>query len=328
MSQGEPPSNERPGLGFDVASNPEFLREGSALQDSLDPDRIVVGVGSRRARDVLRRLYEPLTDRGCLLVETDLATAELAKHASNAFLALKISYVNALARICERTGADVGAVADVMGSDHRIGRAFLDAGLGYGGYCFPKDVAALQRLAEGLGYSFPLLAEVERLNDEAVEAVAEKVRDAMWNLEGKRIALLGLAFKAGTDDIRFSPAIALARLLLESGALVVGFDPKAGPSAARDVAGLAIAVSALDAARGAHCLVIATEWPEFRELDLSAIREAMAYPSLVDARNLLDPAVARSAGFTYDSVGRPVTNVVTLEPSPARNALAPATSAG
>ena len=171
------------------------------MEDALKPDRIVVGVESPRSLEVLRRLYAPLLENGVELIVTDIPTAELAKHASNAFLSLKISFANAMARICERAGADVTAVADVMGSDPRIGRAFLNAGLGYGGYCFPKDVAALRRLSERLGYPFPLLAEVERVNDEAVEAAAEKVEDALWNMESKRIAVLGLAFKPGTDDV-------------------------------------------------------------------------------------------------------------------------------
>ena len=207
---------ERPGFRFDVASNPEFLREGTALQDALaagsDRDRRRVGA----SRSVLRLLYEPLTDRGHELIETDITTAELAKHASNAFLALKISFANALARLCERAGADVSSVADMMGADPRIGRAFLNAGLGYGGYCFPKDLAAFERLSARLGYPFPLLPRW-LVNDEAVEAAVAKVEDALWNLEGKRIAFLGLAFKPDTDDVRFSPALALARRLIGAG---------------------------------------------------------------------------------------------------------------
>jgi UDPglucose 6-dehydrogenase len=298
-------ARERPGLRFDVASNPEFLREGTALQDALVPDRIVIGVESEHARDVLRRLYRPLTDRGYRLMETDIATAELAKHASNAFLSLKISFANALARICERAGADVTAVADVMGADPRIGRAFLNAGLGYGGYCFPKDVMALERLAARLGYEFPLMREVARLNDEAVGAAAAKVEEALWNLEDKRVAILGLAFKPGTDDIRFSPALALARRLLDDGAHVVGFDPQAAADAKQDLPGLEIASGPYEAASGAHCLVVATEWPEFRDLDLAELKRVMAYPVIVDGRNALDADAAAKAGFTYYPMGRP-----------------------
>ena len=210
---------ERPDLvdEIEVVSNPEFLREGQAVEDALHPDRILVGARSVRGFETMRRLFEPLIRDGSRLIETDMATAELAKHACNAFLALKISFANALARICERADADVTAVVDVMGSDPRIGRAFLDAGLGYGGFCFPKDLQAFERLAARLGYDFPLLREVARINGEAVEATFDKVKDALWNLEDKRIALLGLSFKPNTDDVRFSPALALARRLLDEG---------------------------------------------------------------------------------------------------------------
>ncbi len=253
----------------------------------------------------MRRLYEPLTSKGCPLIETDIATAELAKHASNAFLALKISFANALARICELASADVTSVANVMGSDPRIGRQFLDAGLGYGGYCFPKDVAALERLAEQLGYPFPLLGEVRRINEETVDAAVSKVTDALWNLEEKRIAMLGLSFKPGTDDVRFSPALALAGKLIAAGASVVGYDPSAGRYAKEELQELELGNDPYDAAAGAHCLVLATEWPEFRELDLRALRDVMVYPVVVDTRNALDPAAMIDAGFSYYAMGRP-----------------------
>ncbi|MDQ3982703.1 MAG: UDP-glucose/GDP-mannose dehydrogenase family protein, partial [Actinomycetota bacterium] len=195
---------------LELASNPEFLREGRAIEDSLHPDRILIGAESERAFEVMREVYRPWIDQGHRLIETDLATAELAKHACNAFLALKISFANALARICERAGADVTDIADIMGSDARIGRAFLNAGLGYGGSCFPKDLLAFERLAHGLGYDFPILREVARINEEALDATVDKIVDALWNLEDKRIALLGLSFKPGTDDLRFAPALGLA----------------------------------------------------------------------------------------------------------------------
>jgi UDPglucose 6-dehydrogenase len=296
---------ESGGREFVVASNPEFLREGSALRDSLEPDRIVVGAGSERGFEALRRLYEPITNKGCPLIETDIPTAELAKHASNAFLALKISFTNGLARICEAAGADVTSVAEVMGSDPRIGPDFLNAGLGYGGYCFPKDVAALSRLSERLGYSFPLLSEIAHLNEEAIEATVSKVRDALWNLEGKRIALLGLSFKPGTDDVRFSPALALAGRLLDLGAHVVGCDPSAGPNAKEELPALEVVEDAYEAAAGAHCLVLATEWPEFLALDIRALRDIMVYPVIVDGRNGFDPLVLLAAGFSYYPTGRP-----------------------
>ena len=290
-----------------VASNPEFLREGMALHDALEPDRVVIGVGSERGREVLERLYAPLVEAGVRIIVTDIPTAELAKHASNAFLALKISYANALARLCERTGADVAAVAEVVGADPRIGRAFLNAGLGYGGYCLPKDVAALERLAARVGYPFPLLKEIERLNDQAVEAVAARVEEAVWNLDGKRIVLLGLAFKPDTDDVRSSPALALARRLLDGGAEVVGYDPQAAAYAKEEVPQLLVAADPYEAARGAHCLVLATEWDEFRHLDLAAMREAMVHPVLVDGRNLFDEGQMRAFGFWYYPIGRPRT---------------------
>jgi UDPglucose 6-dehydrogenase len=296
---------ESGGRPFEVASNPEFLREGSALKDALEPDRIVVGAGSDRAFRVMRELYAPLTSNGCPLIETDIATAELAKHASNAFLALKISFANALARICEVAGADVTSVADVMGSDPRIGRAFLNAGLGYGGYCFPKDVAALERLAESLGYPFPMLTEVARVNDEAVDAAVRKVHEAVWNLEEKRIALLGLSFKPGTDDVRFSPALDLARRLIAAGADVAGYDPSGARTAKDDLPALEVVGDAYEAASGAHCLVLATEWEEFATLDLATLRNVMAYPVIVDARNALDADAIVAAGFTYYAMGRP-----------------------
>ncbi len=289
---------------FDVASNPEFLREGRGLKDSLEPDRILVGAETERALKTMRAVYQPLTSKGIPLIETDLATAELAKHACNAFLSMKISYINALARVCERAGADVTKVAKVMGSDPRIGGEFLNAGLGYGGYCFPKDIQAFERLADRLGYDFALLREVEKINDEAVIVAVNKVRDALWNLEGKRIAILGLSFKPGTDDIRLSPALRLAALLIDEGASVVGFDPQAGASVKDEVPALEIAMDAYAAARDAHCMVLATEWDEFHQLDLERLRDELRYPIVVDGRNFFDPRTMQSLGFTYYSMGR------------------------
>lgn len=297
---------EQPRIGsvIDVVSNPEFLREGRAVEDSLHPDRILVGSSSERGFEVMRELYRPLTDAGAPLVETDVRSAELAKHASNAFLALKISFANALARIAERAGADVEAVTSVMGADPRIGPDFLRAGLGYGGYCFPKDLVAFERLASSLGYEFGLLKEVASINEEAVATALEKVRDALWNLEGKRIALLGLSFKPETDDVRFSPSLSLARSLIAAGADVVGYDPRAASEAAKEVPDLTLAESAYDAADGAHCLVLCTAWQEFRELDLEKLGELVAFRLIVDGRNFLDPQAVVAAGFTYHSMGR------------------------
>jgi UDPglucose 6-dehydrogenase len=299
----------------DIVSNPEFLQEGRAIQDSLHPDRILVGAESDHAFQVMRRIYRPIIDNGCIYIETDVKTAELAKHASNAFLALKISYANALARICELAGADVTAVADIMGSDPRIGRSFLNAGLGYGGFCFPKDIQAFDRLASRLGYDFALLREVARINDQAIEAIGDRVTDELWNLEDKTVGLFGLAFKPNTDDVRFAPALALARRLLADGARVVGFDPQAMSNAKDELPELELAGDAYGAAAGAHCVVVCTEWPEFRILDLEKLRNVMAYPLVVDGRNLFDPGSMAAAGFSYHATGRPPTAV----PSRRRN---------
>jgi UDPglucose 6-dehydrogenase len=292
-----------------VVSNPEFLREGQAVQDSLHPDRILVGSDDPGAFEVMRNLYAPLLKEAPAYFEVDLRTAELAKHACNAFLALKISYANALARICEASGADVVAVADIMGADQRIGRAFLSAGLGYGGYCFPKDVVAFRAQATRLGYEFGLLDEIVRINEQAVDATFHKIKDVVWNLEDKRIALLGLSFKAGTDDVRQSPSLRLARRLLDAGADVVGYDPQGMEGALRETPGLHVAEDPYEAATRAHCTVIGTEWPEFAELDLAHLKGVMTHPILVDARNLFDPAVMEHSGFTYISTGRPSVNL-------------------
>jgi UDPglucose 6-dehydrogenase len=290
---------------LDVVSNPEFLREGRALSDALHPDRILVGASSPRAFEVMRRLYRPFLDDGVQLIETDITSAELAKHASNAFLALKISYVNAIARLCEASGADIEAVTRVMGADPRIGTEFLGAGLGFGGYCLPKDLAAFQHLADRLGYPFAMLGEVARINDEAIQAAMSKIRDVVWNLEGKRVALLGLSFKPDTDDVRFSPALSLARHLLTEGATVVGYDPVASAAARGEVPELELAADPYEAATDAHCVVVCTAWDELRELDLHELGEHMAAKNLVDGRNLLDGSAAAAAGFTYRAMGRP-----------------------
>ena len=297
--------NRRASLHLDVVSNPEFLREGRAVEDSLNPDRILVGAESSRAFQLMRAVYRPFIDHGCTYIETDVQTAELAKHASNAFLALKISYVNALARICELAGADVTAVAEIMGSDPRIGRSFLDAGLGYGGYCFPKDLQGFDQLAAGLGYDFKLLREVARINDQAIDAALAKIRDGLWNVEDKTIALLGLAFKPGTDDVRFAPALSLARRLISEGARVVGYDPQAMANAKEDFPELEVAPDAYQAAQGAHCLVVCTEWPEFATLDLARLQRTMTYPFVVDGRNVFDADSMAVAGFSYYPTGRP-----------------------
>ncbi|HYP22325.1 MAG TPA: UDP-glucose/GDP-mannose dehydrogenase family protein [Actinomycetota bacterium] len=289
---------------LEIASNPEFLREGKAIEDSMHPERILVGADSEWAFEKMREVYAPWVAQGYPLVETNIATAELAKHACNAFLSLKISFANALARMCERAGADVVDVVDVMGSDSRIGRAFLNAGLGYGGYCFPKDIQAFERLASGLGYDFPLLREVERINEEALDAAVEKVVDALWNLEDKRVALFGLAFKPETDDSRFAPALGVARRLLDRGADVVAYDPVVRDEAAAEVPGLRLAPDLYAAADGADCVVVCTEWQEFKDVDLAKLRSVMSRPIIVDGRNVFDPESVGAAGFAYYPMGR------------------------
>ena len=295
---------ERPDLDFAIVSSPEFLREGHAIKDTLEPDRLVAGSDSERGLSVVRELYEPLLQPGRPLIETDPRSAELSKLASNAFLAIKISYANALARLAELSGADVAEVTRIVGADARIGSAFLGAGLGFGGYCLPKDIVTLEQVADRLGYDFGLLREATRINQEAIEAVARKVEEAVWNLEGKRVAVLGLAFKAGTDDVRGAPALALVRRLLSEGAEVVGWDPMAAEAAKQEVPELQLVSEPSEAVSGAHCLVVCTEWPEIRTLDFDEVRSLMANPAVVDGRNHLDAARVREAGLSYVSVGR------------------------
>jgi UDPglucose 6-dehydrogenase len=288
-----------------VVSNPEFLREGSALDDAMHPSRIVVGSDSAWANEIMRGLYAPIVGKGAAFIETDRETAELSKLACNGFLALKISFTNALARVSELSGADVVTTAEIMGRDPRIGGAFLRAGLGFGGYCLSKDVTALERLAARAGYDFPLLREVTRVNDEAHEAVGARVEGLFDGLEDRRIGLLGLAYKPHTDDVRSAPALTLARRFLDAGASVVAVDPRAGANAKKEIPELELAEDAYIAAAGADCLVLCTEWPVFRGLDLSLMSALMAGSAVVDGRNFLDPAEVAAAGLSYYPVGRP-----------------------
>jgi UDPglucose 6-dehydrogenase len=298
-----------PRASYAVASNPEFLREGSAVHDTLHPDRIVVGSDTEQGTALLAELYRPIVDAtGCAWLATDRATAELIKHASNAFLATKISFINTVAAICERSGADVRLVAQGMGLDPRIGPEFLEAGAGYGGSCFPKDVAAFAHRSRELGVDFGILTEVARVNAAARQRVLDKVRDALWHLAGKRVGVLGLAFKPNTDDLREAPAMDVARGLLEEGAEVVAYDPVAGDQALAWLPELKLAPEPLDAVEGAHALVVMTGWPELAALDPLVVGERMAYPILVDARNALDADAFARAGFTVIGVGRPVRN--------------------
>ena len=296
---------ERKDIELDVASNPEFLREGKAIEDMMQPERILVGADSDWAFEIMRKVYEPITSQGYTMIETDIATAEISKHASNAFLAMKISFANALARVCELAGADVVKVTEAMGLDHRIGKDFLGAGLGYGGSCFPKDLRAFDRLSASLGYEFPMLREIARINLEAVQVAAKKVEDALWNLEGKRVVLLGLAFKPGTDDVRFSPALELGKILHDKGAVVIGYDPEANANAKSEMPELEVVEDLFEAVTGANCVVVCTEWPEIVNVDLARLNEAMAEPIVVDGRNAFDPKAMAAAGFTYFPTGRP-----------------------
>ncbi len=289
--------------GAAYVSCPEFLKEGSAVEDFLHPDRVVVGADAAEAEAGLRvaALYEPL---GAEIVNTDVASAEMIKLASNAFLATKISFVNEIANVCEEVGADVTEVARGMGLDTRIGSAFLRPGIGYGGSCFPKDVSALKMLAGNTGYHFQLLNAVIEVNELQKRRVVGKLQRHLGSLLGKRIALLGLAFKPDTDDMREASSIVLSARLQGEGAEVVAFDPVAGDRAADLLPGVEIAGSALDALDGADAVVLVTEWREFAELDWTAAAERMARPLVVDGRNFLDPEVVRAAGLAYEGIGR------------------------
>jgi len=295
------------GVEFDVVSNPEFLREGCAVADLMRPDRIVIGAQSERAIDLMKKVYEPFM---APILVTDINSAELIKHAANSFLALKISYINAVSAICEASGADVEKVADGIGMDRRIGRNFLNAGIGYGGSCFPKDIAAFITISEQLGVPFNLLKEVQRINATQKERFLKGIRDALWVLRDKKIAVWGLTFKPDTDDIRSSVAIELVAEMLREGAHVTAYDPK-GMDKAREVksiAGARLTVTALEAVEDAEALVIATEWAEFVNVDLETVREKMHTPLIFDGRNLYDPETMRKLGFHYTSIGRPRTS--------------------
>jgi len=309
---------------FDVVSNPEFLREGTAVEDFLHPDRIVVGADSERASDLLGRIYAPLTSgdyynqperiagscssaRPPVLLLTSTKSAEIIKHASNAFLALKISFINAVSNLCEAADANVEQVAEGMGLDSRIGPKFLRPGIGYGGSCFPKDVAAFRSVAEQMGVDFNLLSEVEKINGNQKKRFLGKVRSALWTLRGKRLAVLGLSFKGGTDDIRESPAMDLVEMLLAEGCAVVAYDPAAMKRAALELpasAQLRYAESVDDAVQDADAALILTDWEEFARLDLDRLHGALRYPIVVDGRNLYDPKTMMERGFTYLSIGR------------------------
>jgi UDPglucose 6-dehydrogenase len=307
---------------FTIASNPEFLREGTAVSDFLYPDRIVIGVDCNYSAEVLEEIYAPLTDGSyykrkdafpgpwdtpARLIVTSVKSAELIKYASNAFLAMKISFINAVANVCERVGADIRQVCEGVGADTRIGPKFLVPGIGYGGSCFPKGVLAFRSVARAVGYDFDLLSAVMSVNEEQKERFVEKVRKALWTLRGKRLAVLGLAFKGGTDDVRDSPALGIVTRLAEEGTRVVAYDPAATERATAQLSDLSTVIfaeNAYEACDGSDALLILTEWQEFRKLNLKLVREMPRLPLIIDGRNLLAAEEVEAAGLVYYSVGR------------------------
>jgi UDPglucose 6-dehydrogenase len=317
--------NGAPAELFDVASNPEFLREGTAVADFLYPDRIVVGADSDRCMETVAKAYEPLVDGSYYkkpeaipgpvtgdfqahLIRTSAKSAELIKHASNAFLAMKISFINAVASVCEAVGADVEQVREGIGTDSRIGRRFLSPGVGYGGSCFPKDLLAFRSVARENGCHFGLLDETVRVNEDQRNRFMRKVRKALWTLKGKKLAVLGLAFKNGTDDLRESPAVAIIKALLKEGCSVIAYDPAAMGRAAEEFGPntpVKFAGGAYEALEGADACLVLTEWEDFAALDLGRVKQLLRYPIVVDGRNLFQPALMEAAGLNYYSVGRP-----------------------
>ncbi|MDD5162594.1 MAG: UDP-glucose/GDP-mannose dehydrogenase family protein [Candidatus ainarchaeum sp.] len=285
---------------FEVVSNPEFLREGSAVKDFLVPDRIVIGASSEHARKKLGELYSPLKAK---ILFTDVKSAEIIKHASNSFLATKISFINAIADICDNTGADVKLVAEGMGLDARIGKSFLNPGIGYGGFCFPKDVEAFIRIAEKKGYDFRLLKEVQEINHAQRKIFVKKIEQQLWNLNNKKICVLGLAFKPNTDDMRFAPSIDIIKMLQDEGAKIFAYDPVAMERAKSEIRGIEFCSNAYAAAKDAEALLVLTEWQEFLELDFKKIRASMKTHFLFDGRNCLDSKKMISLGFKYFGMG-------------------------
>ncbi len=286
---------------FDVVSNPEFLREGFAVGDLMKPDRVVIGVASQRPAAAMKEIYTPFN---APIIVTDINSAELIKHAANSFLALKISYINAIANVCEAAGANVQEVAQGIGLDERIGRRFLNAGIGFGGSCFPKDLSAFIKIAEQIGYDFKLLKEVQRINADQMDRFVKKITDTLWVLKDKKIGVLGLAFKQNTDDVRSSPAIDLCQRLLKDGASLRVHDPKAMEKTKPMLPGVTYLDDMNAVAEGCDALVVATEWDEFKQLDLARAKKGMTAPILFDGRNLFDPVEMEKLGWIYKSVGR------------------------
>lgn len=294
--------NVQGGVQFDVASNPEFLREGSAIHDFLQPDRIVIGVSSARAEKLLRKLYSPLK---APIIATDIKSAELIKHASNSFLSAKISFANSLARVCDAVGADVEKVTLGMGLDPRIGTQFLKAGIGFGGSCFPKDLSAFLHISEQLGARFDILADVLRVNETQREYFVQKILKKMRSLKGKTLGVLGLVFKPDTDDMRSAPSVPIIQMLQKEGARVQAYDSQANAKCRALFEGVHFAENPYDAARGAHAVLVLTEWKEFLNLDWKRLRHAMKSHFFFDGRNMFQPAEMKENGFCYVSIGRP-----------------------
>jgi len=288
-------------IKFDIASNPEFLREGQAINDFMHPDRIVIGVESKKARDILVSLYKPLNSP---LVITDIKSAELIKHASNSYLATKISFINAISRICEKVGADIVEVAEGMGLDKRIGPGFLNAGIGYGGSCFPKDVDAFINISEKLGCDFDLLKAVREVNQQQKVFFLNKIKDLLWIIKDKTIGILGLSFKPNTDDIRNAPSIDIIQSLQSEGAKIKIYDPSAMEKSGELLGKVKFCKDPYEACRGSDCLLIITEWDEFKELDFPKIKKLLKRPLIIDGRNIYDPERMEKLGFTYAGIGR------------------------
>jgi len=286
---------------FDIASNPEFLREGSAIYDFMHPDRIVIGVESKRAERLLKTLYKPLKSP---IIITDIKSAELIKHASNSFLAVKISFINAISKICELAGADVKKVSEGMGLDKRIGKDFLDAGLGFGGSCLPKDLDAFIRICENLRYDFRLLKETKRINEEQREFLIKKIKDSLWILKDKRIGILGLSFKPNTDDMRLAPSVSVIQSLLEEGVRISAYDPQAMDNTKKIFKNIKFCKTSYEVAKNADCLLILTEWNEFKELDFKRIKRLLRQPIIIDGRNIYNPKKLKDLGFKYIGMGR------------------------
>jgi len=289
------------GIKFDVASNPEFLREGSAINDFMHPDRIVIGVESKKAKELLTALYSPLN---APIVVTNIKSAELIKHASNAFLATKISFINAISQICDKVGADVEEVAQGMGLDKRIGRSFLNTGIGYGGSCFPKDLDAFIHISDKIGYNFSLLKSVKAINEEQRRFILKKIKNVLWIVKDKTIGILGLSFKPDTDDIRNAPAIELIRTLQDEGAKIKVYDPQAMEKAKQVLKKVTFCKNSYEVCKGSDCLFVVTEWNEFKELDFAKVKKLLKRPLLIDGRNMYEPEKLKKLGFTYVGIGR------------------------